>query len=231
MRPFQALALAVGLAAGAVHAQPAATPFQEAALRAFLSQQVAAAAPQLTRFDIQFLPFTPRTDLAACGRTEPFLPASARPWGRLSVGVRCVEGAAWTVLVPVMVRAWSTALVAAEPLAPGTVPGPQDVREQEVEVTRESAALLRDAAAVQGRALTRALAPGQPLRADALRAVNVVQAGDPVRLRIAGAGFAVTATGQALTAAAEGQPLRVRTELGKVLTGIAREGRQVDVAL
>jgi flagella basal body P-ring formation protein FlgA len=145
--------------------------------------------------------------------------------------VRCVEGAAWTVMVPVMVRAWSTALVAAEPLAAGTVPGPQDVREQEVEVTRESAALLRDAAAVQGRALTRALAPGQPLRADALRAVNVVQAGDPVRLRIAGAGFAVTATGQALTAAAEGQPLRVRTELGKVLTGIAREGRQVDVAL
>jgi flagella basal body P-ring formation protein FlgA len=59
----------------------------------------------------------------------------------------------------------------------------------------------------------------------------VVQAGDPVRLRIAGAGFAVSAAGQALGTAAEGQPVRVRSELGKILTGVARAGRVVEVAL
>jgi flagella basal body P-ring formation protein FlgA len=79
--------------------------------------------------------------------------------------------------------------------------------------------------------LTRAVAPGQALRVDMVRARSVVQAGDPVRLRIVGAGFAISAAGHALVSAGEGQPVRVRTELGKVLTGVAREGRQVDVAL
>ena len=52
----------------------------------------------------------------------------------------------------------------------------------------------------------------------------------PVAARVMG-GFAITASGQALGQAAEGQTVRVRTELGKVLTGVAREGRTVDVAL
>ncbi|HZY18574.1 MAG TPA: flagellar basal body P-ring formation chaperone FlgA [Ramlibacter sp.] len=230
MRLVPFLFLLAGALAGGARAQ-LAPPLDENVLRAFVSQQVATAAPQLTRFDVQFASVTPRADLAACARTEPFLPAGARPWGRLAVGVRCVEGAAWTLMVPVTVRAWGIALVAAAPLAAGTVPTAQDVREQEVELTREPAAVLREVAALQGRGLTRPVGAGQPLRPDMLRAVPVVQAGDPVRLRIAGTGFSVTASGQALTAAAEGQPLRVRTELGRVLTGIAREGRLVDVAL
>jgi flagella basal body P-ring formation protein FlgA len=149
----------------------------------------------------------------------------------MAVGVRCVQGATWTLMVPATVRAWGMALVAATPLAAGTVPSAADVREDEIELSREPAPVLRDAAALQGRALVRPLLAGQAFRADALRAVQVVQAGDPVRLRIAGAGFAITATGQALAGAADGQPLRVRTEFGKVLTGVAREGRVVDVAL
>lgn len=225
-----ALASLSVFAAGA--AAQTAVPFpDEAALRATVSQHVMAAAPQLSRFEVQVQMPQLRADLAPCGRTEPFLPPGARPWGRLAVGVRCVQGASWTVMVPVAVRAWAPGLVAAAPMPVGTVPTAADVQEQEVEITREPGPVLRDAGALQGRGLVRAVQAGQPLRADMLRAVNVVQAGDPVRLRIAGVGFAVQATGQALSAAAEGQPLRVRTELGKVLTGVARDGRIVDVAL
>ena len=82
-----------------------------------------------------------------------------------------------------------------------------------------------------GRTLARALSPGQAIRADMVRVTSVVQSGDPVRLRISGPGFAVAATGQALGAAGEGQTVRVRTDLGKILLGVAREGRHVDVAL
>ncbi|WP_427911960.1 flagellar basal body P-ring formation chaperone FlgA [Ramlibacter sp. MMS24-I3-19] len=220
--------LAVACASGAACAQ-SGLPADEAALKEFLSRQVAAAAPQLSRFDIQLLQPAARADLAPCGRTEFFLPAGARAWGRVSVGVRCVQGAGWTVMLPAVVRAWSPGLVAQVPLAAGVAPGPQDVAEQEVELTREPGPVVRDAAALQGRVLARSVGAGQPLRADMLRAPQVVQAGDPVHLRIAGTGFAISATGQALVAAAEGQPVRVRTEFGKVLSGVARQGRYVDV--
>lgn len=203
----------------------------ENALRAFVTQRIAAADSGIARFEIEFGPVVPPADLALCRRAEPFASAGMRPWGRASLGVRCIEGAAWTLLVPMTIRAWGPALVAAAPLAAGTTPGAADVREESVEWTREPAAPLRDAAQLQGRTLTRALAPGQPLRADMLRAATVVQAGDPVRLQIQGRGFAIAATGQALAAAGAGQPVRVKTEYGRVLTGVAREGRVVEVSL
>jgi flagellar basal body P-ring formation protein FlgA len=145
--------------------------------------------------------------------------------------VRCIDGATWSVLLPLTVKVWGQTLVAAAPLSAGTVLTAADLREQEVELTREPPGLLRELAQLQGRTLTRPLAMGQALRSDMVRLPNAVQAGDSVRLRITGAGFAVMASGQALNAAADGQPLRVRSELGKILTGIAREGRLVEVAL
>jgi flagella basal body P-ring formation protein FlgA len=218
---------AAAFTAGAAHAQ--APGMDEGTLRNFVSQQVAASGAQLTRFDVQVGTVEPRTPLAACQRTEPFMPTGARLWGRSSVGLRCVEGANWTLMIPVSVRAWGNALVAAVPMAAGSVAAADDVREQEVEISREPAGLLRDPAQVQGRTLNRAVAAGQPLRADMFRLTQAVAAGDPVRLRVQGNGYALTAAGQALTAAADGQTIRVRSDFGKILTGVAREGRIVDL--
>lgn len=220
----------LALAAGSAFAQQAAPAIDENALRAFVSQQVAAAGTQVTRFDVQ-VGLVQTAHLAPCRRTEPFLAAGARLWGRGSVGVRCVDGASWTLLVPVTVRAWGPALVAAAPLAIGATVDASQATEQEVELSREAPGVLRELAQVQGRTLTRALAPGQVLRPEMFRAAQVVQAGDPVKLRVASSGFQVTASGQALGAAAEGQTVRVRTDLGKILSGVAHEGRVVDLNL
>jgi flagella basal body P-ring formation protein FlgA len=227
------LALALVNAAPAEAQEPqAGPPFDSDTVRAYVSQQFAATAGQpVTRLEVQLGSLDPQLVLAPCRRAEPFMAAGARFWGRSSLGVRCVDGATWSVRLPVTVRAWGPAMVAATALASGTVLTGQDLREQEIELTREAPGLLRDMAQLQGRTLTRALAEGQPLRADAVRQTAAVQAGDSVRLRIRGPGFSVLASGQALSAAADGQALRVRSELGKILTGIAREGRVVDVAL
>lgn len=219
------------LATAAAHAQTpiAGGLLDESAVRAFVSQNFASG-PQVTRFEVQV--GAVRTDaLAACRRSEYFLPSGGRLWGRSSVGLRCVDGANWSLLVPVTVRAWGPALVAAGPIAAGATVGTDDVREQEAELTREAPGLLRGLMQVQGATLARALAPGQVLRQDMFRTPMAVQAGDPVKVRILDTGFAVTGTGQALNPAAVGQTVRVRTELGKILTGVAREGRTVDVAL
>ncbi len=90
---------------------------------------------------------------------------------------------------------------------------------------------MREGTSLQGRTLLQAVAAGQPVRPEMTRATPVVQAGDTVRLRIVGTGILIAGAGQALAAAGIGQSVRVRTDLGKVLSGVAREGRVVEVSL
>lgn len=228
-------AAAVALCAAALPpAAQAQVAFDEGVLRAFLSRHVAAAAVRenLTRFDIQSIgPVESAAGLAPCQRAEPFVPPNARPWGRTAIGVRCVQGAGWSVLVPAQVAVWGRAVVAAAPLPAGAVISAQDLLEQEIELTREPQGVARDAAALVGKATTRHLAAGIAIRPDMTRSPLAVQAGDPVRLRIQGAGFAISAGGQALAAASAGQPVKVKSDLGKILNGVARDGRIVDVSL
>lgn len=229
-RVLAALALAAPVLSPAL-ASPALV--DEAALRAWVTQQFAATAARegFTRWEVQLGTVESASTLAPCRRIDPFLPTGLRGWGRTSVGLRCVEGAAWTVLMPMTVSVWGSAPVAVGTLPAGTVLGAQDLQSQELELTREHAASVRDPQALAGRTLMRAVAAGQPVRLDMTRVTTVVNTGDPVRLKLVGAGFAITASGQALASAGEGQPVRVRTELGKILTGVAREGRIIEVSL
>ena len=176
------------------------------------------------RVEIQVGQLDPRLTLAPCGRIEPYVPAGSRLWGRTSLGARCVQGASWAVLVPVQVNVFGKALVANAPLAAGAAPGPDDFRLEEVDLTREFGQVVSDAAVLGSRVLTRPLRAGQVLKQDALRVPATISPGDPVRLVLIGQGFTIVGEGVALNAAGEGQPLRVRTESGKVVTGALREG-------
>lgn len=171
-----------------------------------------------------------RVDLSGCARLEPFLPAGARPWGRLLAGVRCVEGPPVAAYFPVHVRVFAHAPVAARALAAGSELAPQDLRLEEVELTREPPGAILDPAAIGNRVLTRALAPGQLVRPEYLRPRAAVSAGDTVRLVLSGQGFTISADARALGSAAEGQSVRVQTASGRTLSGIARANRVVELA-
>jgi flagella basal body P-ring formation protein FlgA len=172
-----------------------------------------------------------RLQLAPCGRIEPFLPNGTRLWGKSQLGLRCAEGASWSVYLPVEVRVFGQALVAARPIGYGQGAGPEDVRLEEVELSREPGTAIAEFAALDGKTATRAIASGQILRADYFRSPPAVGAGDTVRLLYNGAGFSVSASGRALSAAAEGQPVRVQTDSGRVVQGTARAGRTVEMRL
>lgn len=176
-----------------------------------------------------------RLRLAPCTNMVPFLPAGARLWGRSLIGVRCQDsgtpGAGWSVLVPVEVKVFGQALVATRSIAAGETPGLDSLALQEVELTREPPGVLTDPAVIGESALTRPLAPGQTLRRDHLRARPVVTAGDMVKLVANGSGFSITSYGKALTAAADGQTVRVQTESGRTLSGVARSGKVVEIRL
>lgn len=168
--------------------------------------------------------------LAPCQRTEPFVPAGTRLWGRTQVGVRCIEGARWTILVPVTVAVFGPALVAGNTVAVNTPLHAQDFRLEEIDLTRESGTPVSDLAQIEGRVSTRPIQPGQILRADQLRIPPSVLAGEAVRIVLTGPGFSLTSEGVALSPGIEGQPLRVRTEGGRVLSGLVRD-RTVEIRL
>lgn len=231
MKTSPALVLALSAlfaAAPQARAQQAAeTGFDpRAPLRLFLERE----ATQLPgRVEVNVEPLDERVKLAPCQQVEPFVPAGARLWGKTRLGVRCVKGAAWSVLLPAEIRVFAPALVAARPITANEPVGPEDFRTDEVELTREPAGVLTQAAQIGSSVASRAIQPGQALRKDMLRPKPVISQGDVVKLVYAGRGFSVTSSGRAMNPAADGQAVRVQAETGRILTGTARGGRVVDV--
>ena len=168
-----------------------------------------------------------RIVLAACLRTEPFVPPGARLWGRTSLGVRCVEGASWTVFLPAQIKVFGAAPVASRALARGQVLAHEDIRYERIELTQFPAGTFADRTPLDGRIATRNISSGEVLRRDILRTPNLIQAGDPVRVVVGGGGFTVATDGKALAAAADGQSVQVALTTGRVLTGVARPGNVV----
>ncbi len=80
-----------------------------------------------------------------------------------------------------------------------------------------------------GRSPTLSLAAGAPLRADTLRAKQVVQQGQLVRVVSGGPGFKVSAEARAIGSAGDGQVVQVRTPGGTIISGVAKPGGLVEV--
>jgi flagella basal body P-ring formation protein FlgA len=130
----------------------------------------------------------------------------------------------------VTVNIFAPVAIASVSMPAGAPISPADVRMEEYDLTREPAPLVGDAAALVGKQLTRSLTAGQPVRVDALRTPPSVNAGDPVQIVVNGQGFSLTSEGVALTPGSEGQPLRARTESGRVVVGILRD-RTIELRL
>ncbi len=213
---------------------PRAQPPNETVER-FVASEAAAVVPMAAgaRIEVEIGRLDPRLQLAACNDIEPFIPSGTRLWGRAHVGLRCADkgtsAARWQVFLPVTVRVFGPALVATRPIAAGQTLADGDLATAEVEWTREPQGVLTDLSQLDGRVSSRPIGIGQPIPLSALRAPQVVAAGDQVRIVGRGPGFSVTAQAVALAAAQDGQSVRVRLDSGRILTGIARAGRSVDV--
>jgi flagella basal body P-ring formation protein FlgA len=218
------------VAAGAAHAQ---------ALDADVAQQVRglalAGSPHVagvTRVEVEVGRLDPRLRLAPCQRIEPHLPPGTRLWGRTRVGLRCTQGpSAWNVYLPVTVKAFGPAWVAAVPLVAGSVVAAADLAQAEVDLAEDSSAAVTQRELIVGRTLARALDPGQGVRQAHLKLRQWFAAGETVRVVALGAGFRIAGEGQALTPGLEGQPARVRTDSGRVLTGMPVGERRMEMAL
>jgi flagella basal body P-ring formation protein FlgA len=204
-------------------------------VEALARQASAQAAPGL-RVEVKVGQLDPRLKLAPCAQVQPYLPSGTRLWGAARIGLRCVDGATrWNVFLPVTVSVYGPALVTATALVAGSTLSAQDLKTAEVDLAARPGAVLTQAQAqadpLVGRTLARALPAGEPLRAADLRARQWFAAGDTVRIVAAGRGWRIHGEGQALNPGVEGLPVRVRTESGRIVSGMAVAERQVEVAL
>ena len=184
------------------------------------------------RVDIEVGALDARLRLAPCRRVEPYLPAGTRLWGRTRVGLRCAEGdVRWNVYLPLQVKVWAPSLVATSALPAGTVLSAADLRLAEVDLAGDAAPAVLEPTLAVGRALARPLAAGEALRRTHLRAREWFAAGDTVKLRAAGVGYAIAAEGTALAPGVEGRAVRIRTENGRVVTAVPVATRQAEVTL
>ncbi len=191
-----------------------------------------ASLPGLTRVDVEVGRLDPRLRLAPCPLVRPYLPKGTRLWGRSHIGLRCEGGrVAWNVFLPVTVRFYARALVAGGALPAGTTLEASQLAWAEVDLAAERGNVYTQPQMLVGRRLTRPLATGQALRSTQLQPRQWFAAGDTVRITAQGGGFAVRATGEALSPGIEGRAARVRTESGRILSGLPVAERELSLSL
>lgn len=171
----------------------------------------------------------PRLRLAACDAPEVFLPTGSRLWGNTTVGVRCQSATPWTIYVPVSIKITASIAVAAHPLSAGQTVSQSDILLQSGDLTQLPPGVILDPALAIGKTVISGAASGQALRQDMLRAPQVIQQGQTVKLVAKGPGFQVSSEGKALANATLGQTVSVRTQAGQTINGIARQNGVVEV--
>jgi flagellar basal body P-ring formation protein FlgA len=233
----------LALAAALAMAQPVAAPPE--ALDGGIAQQVrelalagvqggapAAGAYGAPRFEVSVGQLDTRLRLAPCQHIEPYVPDGMRLWGKSRIGLRCMQGPSkWNVYLPVTVKVFGNALVATSGVAAGSVLSAADLTPGEIDLAEDSSAPIMKTELALGRVLARPLKAGQGLRQSHLKARQWFAAGETVTVLAQGDGFSVAGEAQALNPGIEGQPVRVRTESGRVLTGQPIGERRVELAL
>lgn len=183
------------------------------AITTFLHQQI----PGKASFNIDDI--DKRLALKACNKIETFIPDGSQLIGRTSIGVRCTDTPGWSIFVPVQIRISRDLLVSARPLLLGQIVHEEDIARQTTEITQNTG--LTDPRLIIGKVLRYSVAAGYIMREDMLRAPYNVKQGQSVKLSVQGNGFSLSSSGVALNNASEGETVQVRTNAGRVISGIA----------
>ena len=190
------------------------------------------AAPKGPRVEVQLGLLDGRLKLAPCAKVDPYVPSGSRLWGATRIGLRCTQGTSpWNVYLPVTVSLYGPGVVSVADLPAGHVLAAADLKEAEINLTESRSPAWTDLPRLVGRGLSHPVAAGQTLRQDALKPRQWFAAGDTVQVRATGGGFAVSGSAEAMSAGMEGQMARVRTESGKVISGMPVAERQLEVDL
>ncbi len=177
--------------------------------------------------------------LPACDALEAFLPNGARVWGRVSVGLRCNgngtgsgDGPAtpsWTRYVPAYVAVVADYYVASRPINAGDTLSAADIQLRQGDLSALPRGVITNPRQASGMVASNRIALGAPLRLELLRAATVIQQGQNVKVQSQGSGFVVSTEGRAMTNAAAGATIHVKTQTGQMLSGMVRGDGSVEL--
>jgi flagella basal body P-ring formation protein FlgA len=179
------------------------------------------------KVDIRIADLDSRTVLPACTALETFMPNGAKLLGKTSVGVRCNEIPGWSVFVQATVRVSANLLVANRPLSQGLVLSADDFSVRSGELGQPG--ILTAPEQAIGKTLKFAIGAGQVLRLDMLRPDFIIKQGQTIRVYVRAPGLVVGNEGLALNDAVEGQPVRVKTASGRVVSAFANKEGSAEV--
>lgn len=164
--------------------------------------------------------YPPGARFAHCTDPRVFFPGNGqRRWGRVTVGVRCGDGAGEVrylqARVSVSVRYWVTARALDSDAVIDTAMF--EARRGDLgELPRE---VIRDLESVRGQVTARPLAKGTILQQALLRTPPLVERRQAVSVEASGSGFRIARQGRALDAGARGERVRVRMPDRQTLSG------------
>ena len=170
-----------------------------------------------------------RLNLQACDSLSPYLPPGSKPWGKITLAVRCLAPSPWLVYIQANVQVTADYYVAANSLVQGQVISMADLSKVKGDISKLPAGVITTPEQAIGKSMQVSIPSGSVLRLDALKSPAVVQQGQSVRVISNGPGFQVTTDAIALNNAADGQIAKARTNSGQTISGVAKNGGIIEI--
>ncbi len=171
---------------------------------------------------------TPQNQWPQCDMPEITLPANARPWGNISLSVRC-DGVRRFIQTQVQVSGHYA--VAARQLAAGEKMTLQDIKMKQGRLDTLPPGALLEPNFAQGAVSLRQINAGQPLTRNMLRRLWIIKAGQDVQVLALGEGFNVNSNGKAMNNAAIQDNVRVHMASGQIVNGTVADDGTVHILL
>ena len=152
-------------------------------------------------------------------------------WGRTLLQVQCVGSDTTPFFVHVQFDIWAPVLVVKSQIQRGDQIEPDQIEYRTMNIAELTRGWITELSDLDNKTANRPLWPGTTLTHSALKGRTLVKHGDTVKIRVKGPGFRIAGNGTALEAAEKGDIVKIRTEQGKVLHGIAVAHMEVEVTL
>ncbi len=150
---------------------------------------------------------------------EVSLPARVRPWGRVSLQLRCQKGQGWFLAYPVRILVYGEYVLTTKFLPTGSKISSADLRIIEGDLTALPDDLIRSPGEAIGRQIVRPIQAGSYIALNNLKEPAVIKVGDRVRVQVIGVGFQAAGEGIAQSAGTVNEIIKVRLPDGQVLQG------------
>jgi flagella basal body P-ring formation protein FlgA len=157
---------------------------------------------------------------------------TARPPGAVRLDASCPHGPKpWQRQLAVQAQLWSDYWVARRALPAGHRVQPDDLEAVFGNTARLPRGLAGARSAWEGQELSRALGAGEALQLNNLRLQTVIRRSMEVQVKVLGRGFEIMTVGVALSDAAKGSTLKIKTQDGRTLDAQAVGEGQAEVRM